>query len=45
MTKRRLHSENNDIFSRGSELMFTVYGPDIGDLIKADVEVGILLIR
>ena len=39
MTKRRLHSENNDIFSRNSELLFTVYGPDIGDLVKADVEV------
>ena len=39
MTKRRLHNEHNDIFGRGSELIFTVYGPDIGELVKADVEV------
>ena len=42
MTKRRLHNENNNIFSRNSELIFTVYGPDIGDLVKADVEVNFM---
>ena len=44
MTKRRLHNENKNIFSRDSEFVFTVYGPDIGDLVKADVEVTALFV-
>ena len=41
MTKRRLHTKDGgDIFARASEMRFRVYGPNIGDLVKCDVEVG-----
>ena len=39
MTKRRLTSAPDNLFTRGSENGFVVYGPDVGDIVKIDVEV------